>query len=309
MRNKIACLVSGGGSYGAYGCGTLARLDRDYDIVVGISTGALATPFIALKEWDLLKIAYTSFNRDYVFDKKWYKPRPINKLGKINKSSIIISLLLGQTTVGTSNSLKKSIDMFLNENQYNDLQKRNKIIIVGAQNYAEQPSKIHYFNSMNETFSDFKDWMWCSANFPFYTSLVKKGWHDEQGNFHIGMWSDGGLSDLIGIDNLLGEKLKEVDIVLLRPHINVKYEGNEINSLLDNLTTTINAMRHNIEFDYLYDKISQLNDEGTIVNVYWLPRKLKTDSLVFNNDEMLKWWNEGYDTAYDSDRVDIFLPK
>ncbi len=51
-----AAVISGGGSMGAYGAGTLAALNKDYDLVCGVSTGALMSPLVALKKWDILKI-------------------------------------------------------------------------------------------------------------------------------------------------------------------------------------------------------------------------------------------------------------
>ena len=184
----------------------------------------------------------------------------------------------------------------------------NKEILVGTQNYAQIPSKIHYFSSADVEYEDFKDWMWCSANFPFFTSLVKKSWNNPTGSFHVGLWSDGGLTDLIGIDQLMMKGFKEIDIILHRTKIQEKYEGNFINTLMENVTSSINAMRYDIEFEYFYERIRKLNKQGARVTVYWLPRKLNKNSMVFNQKEMLEWWNEGYETAFDANRIEIFEP-
>jgi predicted acylesterase/phospholipase RssA len=56
---KKGLIISGGGAFGAYGVGTLASLNKDYDIVAGISTGALMGSLVALKKFDVLKEAYT----------------------------------------------------------------------------------------------------------------------------------------------------------------------------------------------------------------------------------------------------------
>lgn len=303
---KRGLLISSGGSWGAYGGGTLARLNKEYNTVIGVSTGALMSPLVALRKWDLLKEAYTTMKNNNFFDTYWYKQKPISKKGKIRKLPIIITLILGQKSIGTSKALKKTIDKYLTESSFNELQDSGKEILVGTQNYAEVPSKIHYFSSAIEIYDDFKDWLWCSANYPFFTSLVKKGWRDENGHFHIGEWSDGGLTDLIGIDQLLGHNYNEVDIILHRINNTVKYEGKVINTLLDNITTGIAAMRHDIEFESLFKGILKLNEEGTNVNIYWLPRMLDIDSLVFNEALMIKWWDEGYNTALDKNRIETF---
>jgi hypothetical protein len=101
---------------------------------------------------------------------------------------------------------------------------------------------------------------------------------------------------------------KEIDIILHRTHVDEKFEGNKINNLMENVTTSINAMRYDIEFEYFYERIRRLNKQGAKVTIYWLPRKLSVNSMVFNKEEMTAWWEEGYDTAFDKNRVEIFSP-
>lgn len=305
---KRAALISGGGSWGAFGGGTLARLNIDYDIIVGISTGSLIAPLAALKEWELLKEGYTSVNDDNVFDRCWYKGKPLGKKGKLRKLPIIMTLLMGQKSIYTSNALRKTIDNFFTREHYEELKKQNKEILVGTQNYLETPSKIHYFSSTDEDYEDFKDWMWCSANFPYFTSLVKKSWNNQTGSFHVGNWSDGGLTALIGIDQLMMKGFKDIDIILHRSKPIETYEGNRIDNLMENVTTSINAMRYDIEFEYFYERIKKLNKYGAKVTVYWLPRKLSPNCMVFNQKEMSEWWEEGYNTAFDANRIEVFNP-
>ena len=127
----------------------------------------------------------------------------LNKKGKINKFAVITSLLLNQKSVRTSNVLRNTIDKFFPQEIFDELRVLNKEILVGAQNYSQVPSRIHYFSSADIEFEEFKDWMWCSANFPFFTSLVNMSWNNNTGSFHVGQWSNGGISDLIGIDQNL----------------------------------------------------------------------------------------------------------
>lgn len=308
MVKKKACVISGGGSWGAFGGGTVARINGDYDLVVGVSTGSLLAPLTALKKWEYLKAAYTEVDNTDVFDKCWYKGKPFTKKGKIKKFPVLMTLLLGDKSVCTSNALRKTITEHFPESFFNELRDLNKEVLVGTQNYAQIPSKVHYFSSMNGDYEEFKDWMWCSANFPFFTSLVKKSWKDPQGNFHIGQWSDGGLTDLIGLNQLNGKGFKEVDIILQRTMESDKFEGDVIHTLTENVTKSIRAMRYDIEFEYFYEKVRKLNREGTKVTIYWLPRKLEMNSMVFNKELMGKWWNEGYETAFDSQRIQVFEP-
>lgn len=303
---KRACVISGGGSWGAYGGGTLARINGDYDTIVGVSTGSLLAPLVGLKEWVLLKEVFTNVDCDDIFDKCWLKGSPITKKGKIRKLPIVLTLLLGNKSVYTSKALRKTIDKFFSKENYDELYRQEKEILVGTQNFAEIPSKVHYFTSRNQSFADFKDWMWCSANFPFFSSLVKKGWRDQNDKFHVGTWSDGGLTDLVGIDQLIKGDYDEIDVILHRRKSDNRFEGNKINTLMDNVTISINAMRYDIEFDYFYDEIKRLNRKGVKVRVFWLPRKLSNNSLMFNKKEMADWWDEGYETAFSCERMEVF---
>ena len=126
VDKKRALLLSGGGCWGAYGGGTFARLNKDYDTVIGVSTGSLLAPLVALKEWELLKDGYTNVTNKNIFDLKWYKPNPISKTGKIKILPIILALLLRQKSVSTSNALRKTIDKFFPEQYFNELTKQNK---------------------------------------------------------------------------------------------------------------------------------------------------------------------------------------
>lgn len=310
MRKKNALIISGGGAWGAYGGGTLARLDKDYETVVGISTGALLAPFSALKRWDLLKEAYTSINQSNIFDKFWYKPYPINKKGKIRKLPIILSLIFGDKTIATSENLRKLIDEYFTQDIYDQLIQENKDVIVGVQNYAQDPSILHNFNINEEKFEDFKDWMWASANAPFFTSLMNKSWKDNYGNFHVGQWTDGGLTEFVSFGPIISSphKYDEVDIIIHRNKKPIKYEGHGVDSFIQNITRGIEAMRYDIEFENFYRKIDHITRRGTTVKLYWLPRKLSPNSLMFNQKLMNEWWEEGYETAQDPDRIDIFKP-
>jgi len=308
MKKKRACLISGGGAWGAYGGGTLQKINGDYDLIVGVSTGSLLAPLAALREWEVLKDGFTNVDEAAVFDYCWYKGKPMSASGKIRKFPVLMTLLLGHKSVCTSRALRKTIDKFFPKKYFDELNEKKKVIRVGTQNYAELPSKIHYFGSDNEKYEDFKDWIWCSACFPFFTSLVNKSWRDNEGKFHIGQWSDGGLSDLVGIDELIGKKFSEIDIILHRTPVLHKLETERINNLVDNVTTSISAMRYEVEFQYFREKIKRLNMEGATVRVFWLPRKLSANSMVFDKKQMSEWWEEGFNTAFDSERVEVFRP-
>ena len=307
-RVKRACILSGNGSWSAYGGGTLARLNHNYDTVIGVSTGAIMSPFVALREWEYIKVKFSSLNNKDIYDYCLIRPSLLLKDGRINPRAIINSFLLKRKTIATTNKLRNFVENTFTEEYFDAIQAHSKEIIVGVQNYNQQPSRIHYFNSFYESHEDLKDWMWFSMNSPFYHSLGKKGWNDKNGNFHVGQWCGGKLIDLMSLNLLIGEKFTDVDIILNRERIVEKFEGNKINNLADYIFTAFAAIREDIEQDCLYNKIERLNREGVTVKIYWLPRKLSISSLNFNSKETLSWWEEGYVTALDENRIDTFPP-
>jgi hypothetical protein len=305
-RAKRGAIISGGGAFGAYGAGTLAALNHDYDLIIGISTGALMSSFVALKEWDLLKEAYTSVTNKDIFDSKWYRPMPFNNDGKLNKLSVLYALITGANTLGTSNAMRKLIDKFLSEEHYNKIREKNISVIVGCQNINEKPSKVHHFDIRNCSFEDFKDWIWASANAPFVTSLIEKEWTDKDGNKILGEWTDGGLTELLSLssydlDILL--ECKEIDVIIHREIPKYIAQRSATKDFLHNIERSVDAMRYDIELSELMKNIQSLQSKGVTVNVYWLGRKLAENSLVFDKKIMTQWWEEGFSTAFDDNRV------
>lgn len=305
---RLGLICSSGGAYGAYGAGTIARLNRNYDVGIGISTGSLIIPFALLQEYELLRIAYTNINSYDIFDPKWYKPPPLTSKGHINILAVIITLLLNQKTIGTTRNLKILIDEFFTIDIYNRLKEEFKEFVVLTQNYAQIPSSIHSFSSLQESHESMKDYMYASASPPMLGSLVKKSWEDEENKFHVGLFTDGGVTLLLGLEEAINKNLDEVDVILHRTKPHIKYEGNKINNLMSNILTTINSMRYALELQHLYEKIKILNQNSIKVNLYWLPRKLSNNSLIFNKEQMTEWFEEGYDTALNPDRIETFLP-
>lgn len=303
-KTKKGLVISGGGALGAYGAGTLAALNKDYDKVVGISTGALMAPLVALKQWDKLKEAYTSVNQNDIIDRKWYKPAPFTKKGKINILALIYAIICGKPTLATSNNLKKLINQFLCEEDFQLLKDQGKEVIVGCQNLKQNPSKVHYFNSANCEFEDFKDWTWFSANAPFILSLVHKEWADENGVKHMGQWTDGGLTEVVPVRELYKAECNEIDIIIHREIPKDILEVDSIKNGVENVTASIEAMRFDIEFENLVEGAkAYAKHKRAVVTLYFLPRKLTNNSLMFDKKEMTEWWNEGFATAFDEKRI------
>ena len=311
-RKVKGLVISGGASWGAMGVGTLARMNKNYQHIAAISTGALMSPLVALKEWDVLKEAYTSVNQSDIYDKKkWYEPNQFKKNGGISILNLIWAQLSGKVTAGTSNNLRKLIDNFITEEQFETLKYRKITLAVGTNNIKQSPAKMHYFdiNDENYNFEDFKDWMWASANPPIFFSLMNKKWYDAEDDcWYNGQWTDGGLTQLLALDYLSDKKkCDEIDVLIHRAKPEKAKEIGDVKDLYHNAERCFIAMRDDIAYDSLPDEIEKLNKNGVSVRLIWLPRKPSDNSLIFNQQEMLEWYQEGYDTALDKNRIDEFL--
>lgn len=306
---KRGLCVSGGGSWGSFGAGTVAALNREYDIAAGISTGALITPLALLGEHDRIKEGYTSITDKNVFDLAWYKPRPMKKNGKINMWAIIYALIMGNPSFGTTKAMKKLIDKFFKSTDYVEILKQKKEIMVGCQNLAEEPSLLHYFSTKYEKYDDFKDWMWFSANATFATSIVEKQWSDPlmPAKKYKGQWSDGGLTEVIPLDPILKAGCKEIDVIIHRPKPSFSKEIAPVKNLIEYVERGVKAMRYDIEFENLIETCEHMSKEHHMkITLYFLPRKLSNNSMVFTKQQMIDWWEEGFNTANDPERQIVF---
>lgn len=311
MKVKRGLVVSGGGAWGAYGAGTLAALDKNYDVAAGISTGALMTPLAIINDYETLKEAYCGTRDKDIFDLAWHKPRPIKKNGNINMWAIIWALILGKETFGTTKAMRKHIDKFIKSTDYVKILKENKEVLVGCQNLAEEPSLNHYFSTSKEKYEDFKDWMWLSANASFACSIIEKEWVDPlmPGRKHMGQWVDGGLTEVIPLEPILRKGCTEIDVIIHRPRPEPSYQISPVKNLIQNVERAVKAMRYDIEFEHLIETCEHMAKErGVKITLYFLPRKLSNNSLVFKKDEMTAWWDEGFKTANDPDRQIVFEP-
>lgn len=89
-----AISLSGGGDKGAFTVGVLKKLTdlgNHYDMISGTSTGALIAPFFAAGEIDLLRIIYTTVNREdiiktqyplrrLIYDNSLYDVSPLRRI-------------------------------------------------------------------------------------------------------------------------------------------------------------------------------------------------------------------------------------
>lgn len=280
---KRGLVISGGGSTGAFAGGILEYLIKEkgleWDIVVGTSTGSLLVPLASINKIDELKDAYTNVTNGDIFTIS-----PYNKRNKFRIFNILKRLIMGKTSVGDASKLRKKIMSIFTEDDYNKTIKMEKYVYVSTTNMTK--SKVEYKCQRSENYNDFCDWMFASASFPVLFDIVKKNGYE---------YLDGGIIEPIPLQKAVDEECDIIDVIILSAEqIN---DNPPSDNMFDVAINTLKIMREEINSDDL--EIGKLNGEimNIKINIYRLPKDLTNNCILFNKEEMIKWWKDGYEFA------------
>jgi predicted patatin/cPLA2 family phospholipase len=286
-RNKIkrALVVGGGGSKGAWAGGVIQYLledkEKDYDLYVGTSTGSLLAPLSSIRELSILKEGYTSITSKDIFSLN-----PFNDDGSIRKWNAIKRVLTSKKTLGETDNLRELIKEHFKEKHFEKLYKSDKEVIAVVSNLTDK--RVEYKSSNENKYEDFVDWLWASCNAPIFTSIVEKD--DNQ-------YADGGIYEQIPIQVAIENGATEIDVIVLSPEGFGVVKRKKITSLLQYFFRLIEILMRKIAKDNV--DLGKLKSHGREIdiNIYYTPYSLTENSLVFDKEEMIKWWQEGYINA------------
>jgi len=286
-----ALVISGGGSKGAYAGGVAEYLiseeKSEYDIFIGTSTGSLLLPHLALGKMDKIRTIYTNVNPSDIFN---INPFFIRKKGNreyvtIKHWNVLWQLIRNKRTFGESKHLRKNITRSFTIEEFLQLKNSNKEVIVTVSNLTK--NTIEYKSIKDYGYEDFCDWMWISANYVPFMSLVTK----EECEY-----ADGGFGAVSPIREAIKRGANEVDAIILEAENmeHTKVLGKNPFSLMVNL------------YGFVIDQIEYHNiAEGKLaalakdvqLNLFYTPTKLTENSLIFDKVLMKTWWQRGFDTA------------
>ncbi|SFZ91775.1 Predicted phospholipase, patatin/cPLA2 family [Flaviramulus basaltis] len=286
-----ALVISGGGSKGAFAGGVaqhlIEDLKREYQIYIGTSTGSLLVSHLALNKIEKIKAVYTSVNNDSIFN---VCPFVITKKHgtqniAINHFNVLLNIFRGSKTFGESYNLKRLIKETLSEEEFLELKKSPIDVAVTVSNLSL--NQVEY-KSLNEyTYQEFCDWIWISCNYTPFMTLAKRNGCE---------YADGGMGNMVPIEEAIQRGATEVDAIILQTEINQLNRMPSKNpfSLLTNM------------FGFMLDRIESQNikigkfvasHNNAIINFYYAPTVLTTNSLIFDKEKMTKWWKGGYNFA------------
>ena len=288
---KKALVISGGGSKGAFAGGVAQYLmkeeNKEYDIYIGTSTGSLMVSHLALGRLNDLKKIYTNVNQKSIFSNNPFKIKKIagEKVISIRHLNTLWNFINGRKTFGESKNLRNLIKRKITQEMYTEIREKNKEVVVTVSNLTT--NQIEYKSINDCTYADFCDWIWGSCNYvPFMSVLEKDNCQ----------YADGGFGSLVPIREAILRGATEIDAIILETEvtqINRLPAKNPFSLLFDVFDFMLTHVeRHNITIGKLAAK-----NKGIKLNLYYTPTIITTNSLVFDEILMRKWWKSGYQYA------------
>ena len=288
---KKALVISGGGSKGAFAGGVaeflMTRDLRQYDLFLGTSTGSLMVSHLALGMLDELKTLYTNVNQESIFSNNPFVIKRVNgeKVVLINHLNTLWNFINGRKTFGESKNLRKLIRENVTREMFESIRQNNKEVVVTVSNLTA--NQIEYKSSNDCSYEDFCDWIWGSCNYVPFMSLLEK---DKQ------QYADGGFGALVPIRQAILRGATEIDAIILETEvsqINRIPSKNPFSLLFDVFEFMLaHVERHNITIGKL-----AANSKDVKLNLYYTPTVLTTNSLIFDQKLMTKWWESGFEYA------------
>ncbi|WP_396589760.1 patatin family protein [Allomuricauda sp. R78024] len=283
-----ALVISGGGSKGAFAGGVaqflIQEAKHEYDLFVGTSTGSLLISHLALNKLDKIKQIYSSVNQKSIFNNCPFliKKKHGVEVISINHWNVVKNFIKGKKTFGESENLRHLIRESVTPEEFNTLKQGITDVVVTVSNLSL--NQVEYKSVNDCTYEEFCDWIWISSNYTPFMSLAKRNGCE---------YADGGLGSLVPIEEALKRGATEVDVVVL--HTEVNYLNRmPVRNPFELMTTTFSFMLDRIENQNI--RIGKLvaNQKDAIINLYYTPTILTTNSLIFNKERMTLWWKRGY---------------
>ena len=287
-----ALVISGGGSKGAFAGGVAQYLinekEYNYDILVGTSTGSLLVSHLALQKVEKIKKIYTSVNQNSIFNISPFiirKDKLGNKQLSINHINVLRSFIKKQKTFGESKRLKKLIDTNFTEQEFETLRSSKKDVVVTVSNLTL--NQAEYKSIKDFSYKDFCDWIWISANFIPFMSLVTKNGCE---------YADGGFANLVPIEEAINRGAQIVDVIVLQTE-----DTHSIRPISKNAFSLMGSihsfMADRIEKQNIHIGKLIANTKHVTLNFYYTPTVLTHNSLIFDEEMMSQWWESGYQYA------------
>jgi predicted patatin/cPLA2 family phospholipase len=286
-----ALVISGGGSKGAFAGGVAQYLieqeGKSYDMFLGTSTGSLLVPHLAAHDLGKLYDIFTNVSQKHIFSINPFitRSKGDREYVTINYFNTLIQFIKRKRTFGESKNLRRNIKRNFTREEYNKIKATTHDVVVTVSNLSK--NRVEYKSINDFGYEEFCDWIWISCNYIPFMSLAQVNGFD---------YADGGLGCVIPIREAILRGATEVDAIVLESE-NLEYNkalGKNPFSLMINL------------YGYLLDQVEKgditigklaAKNKNVKLNIYYTPTNLTENSLIFNRERMIKWWEEGFNYA------------
>jgi NTE family protein len=300
---KRGLVISVGGSKGSYAGGILEYYLKNgitYDNLYGSSIGSLIIPFAAIGDYPRLKEAFTTTTMSDIFNNNPFKYK--QQSGGIWRYTISYwnvfknIVLNKKSSLGDSRQLRIStIPKFLTEGVYDQILNSDKELKIMVTNIST--GELEEKSLKDNPYEKFMDWMWASTCAPPFMSIA------EIDECH---YTDGGVLNQIPIKSAILDGCNEIDVILLAKEGNdwpIEHIRNSFHYQMKLLLLMMNKIKdYQIDLGYL----SHHANKKVKINFHYTERRMTNNSLIFDNELMLKWWEEGYEYA-ESKRYKSYL--
>ncbi len=289
--NKKALVISGGGSKGAYAGGVAEYLiinrKKNYDIFLGTSTGSLLVSHLAVNKVSEIKNVYTNVTQASIFSNCPFTQKTIHgyKQVGINHLNVLFSFIKGSRTFGETKNLRRLIEREISEEIYNEIKQNNKEVVITVSNLSTD--QVEYKCISDSTYNDFCDWIWISCNYPPFMSLVTKNGCD---------YADGGLAVIAPIEQAMDMGATEIDAIILDTEVQ-SINQLSIKNAFSLLSSTFSFMLNTTARQSIELARRRAVNEKINLKMMYTPSLLTTNSLIFDKEEMTKWWQQGFEYA------------
>ena len=288
-----ALVISGGGSKGAFAGGIaeylIRDLKRDYQILIGTSTGSLLVPQLAISHIDEIKHAYTNVSQRDIYSICPFivkKDKDGNYHSRINHFNTLKMFLKGRRTFGDHSALLKTIRNTVSTREFELIKSSGKKVIATVSNLSLNIVEHKYL--ADYSYEDFTEWMWASTSFVPFMGIVEKNGYE---------YADGGFGSLVPIEEAINAGAKTIDVIILNPKYAMPQKKKTQNAF-DVLLRTLDFMHHRIgRHDIYIGHLQSVYDQEIHVNFVFAPRVLTEYSFLFSPPQMKRWWQEGYEYA------------
>ncbi|MBT8267042.1 MAG: patatin-like phospholipase family protein [Bacteroidia bacterium] len=286
-----ALVISGGGSKGAFAGGVAQFLienqGRQYDMLLGTSTGSLLVSHLALKNIPKIYKIFTNVRQNDIFSVSPFvqRKRGNREYVSIDFMNSLWQFIKMKRTFGESKALKRNIRKQFTRAEFEELRALGKDVVVTVSNLSK--NRVEYKSIKECSYEEFCEWIWISCNYIPFMSLAKVNGYE---------YADGGLGCVVPIREAIKRGATEVDAIVLESETmeQQKVLGKNPFSLMISLFGhLLDQVERN---DIVIGKLAAKNKDVKL-NLFYTPTRLTENSLIFSKRLMVKWWQEGFDYA------------